>query len=886
MRHLLLNTTFLGLISAAATMFVGCADEAVVTENAAPEIKGVVITAPAFIPESGMTRTEVDIKESGADFIWQASDIVGIYPDQGTQVRFPMENGAGSNTAEFDGGGWAVKGAYSYMAYYPFIPDMNMEKTAIPADYTGQCQHGSGNHDHIGRYDYMTASRRTPTVTGTVGFDFCHMGALVRLTLVVPKPNTYTSLTLQTEGSITVKGTFDITQDPIAIEPTETAHEFTISLSDLTTTANNETVVIYLMLPPSDLSGYDTYAILRSENTEFRYLLTRKNYEAGKIYAPAAGNGSSSEVVRLINGGDFNSRIKELANRDELTEGEEINQGTTDHKIKKIIFRPNSDFVSNPSGKYVDVADPACTDCIYAVWNATEGSITIHSDKDIIRCNESAGDMFRQLDDLETIDFSGFSTLGTIDFSRMFQESKSLKSADLTSFDFSDATNITEMFKDCENLSSVTLPNRNNLSNINGMEAAWSGCQNLKSIDLSLFTAENIDVMNTLQGCSALETVKIGKLHISRGIGTFSGCASLKSLDLSGCDFSQATSLYGFCSGCEALEEITFASTLDTRNVEDMTDMFGGCSSLTSIDLSNFNTQNVKDMHSMFGGCSSLTTINLSTFDTQKVTDMYGMFANCSSLTTIDLSTFRTAKVWRMSSMFEGCSNLVSVVLSSFSGEKLREMSQMFYGCSNLLSVDLSSIIAPSLQKMENTFCGCTGLESITFGANFKTSRCENFSHTFFECTSLETLDVSMFDTKSALTLNCMFGSCQALQTLDLKNFNTAHVTDIRDLFYDCPALKSLDISNFEINDRGSLEGEWPEVLPNQLETINYGKKWNYSSLLLPDSFGEDATTSAPKQVTCLPAFKQKLTEYASNLLTRAEEGTVIFINALTGEKM
>ena len=65
--------------------------------------------------------------------------------------------------------------------------------------------------------------------------------------------------------------------------------------------------------------------------------------------------------------------------------------------------------------------------------------------------------------------------------------------------------------------------------------------------------------------------------------------------------------------------------------------MFWRCSSLTNINLSNFNTQNVTNMGSMFDGCSSLTNINLSNFNTQNVTDMSCMFSCCSSLTNINL---------------------------------------------------------------------------------------------------------------------------------------------------------------------------------------------------------------------------------------------------------
>ena len=50
--------------------------------------------------------------------------------------------------------------------------------------------------------------------------------------------------------------------------------------------------------------------------------------------------------------------------------------------------------------------------------------------------------------------------------------------------------------------------------------------------------------------------------------------------------------------------------------------MFNKCSSLTSLNLSNFNTNNVTNMDSMFNKCSSLTSLNLSNFNTNNVTNM------------------------------------------------------------------------------------------------------------------------------------------------------------------------------------------------------------------------------------------------------------------------
>ena len=53
-----------------------------------------------------------------------------------------------------------------------------------------------------------------------------------------------------------------------------------------------------------------------------------------------------------------------------------------------------------------------------------------------------------------------------------------------------------------------------------------------------------------------------------------------------------------------------------------MSDMFYECSSLTSLNLSNFNTDHVKDISGVFSYCSSLTSLNLSNFNTNNVKDM------------------------------------------------------------------------------------------------------------------------------------------------------------------------------------------------------------------------------------------------------------------------
>jgi surface protein len=57
-----------------------------------------------------------------------------------------------------------------------------------------------------------------------------------------------------------------------------------------------------------------------------------------------------------------------------------------------------------------------------------------------------------------------------------------------------------------------------------------------------------------------------------------------------------------------------------------MSYMFSECTSLPSLNLSNFNTNNVNNMSGMFYNCSSLTFLNLCNFNTNNVKCMDWMF--------------------------------------------------------------------------------------------------------------------------------------------------------------------------------------------------------------------------------------------------------------------
>ena len=244
------------------------------------------------------------------------------------------------------------------------------------------------------------------------------------------------------------------------------------------------------------------------------------------------------------------------------------------------------------------------------------------------------------------------------------------------------------------------------------------------------------------------------------------------------------------------LEKINFGNCFDTSGVRYMINMFSGCSSLTSLDLSGFDTSNVTSMEDMFSDCSSLISLDLSSFDTSNVTDMDSMFSGCSGLVSLDISSFDTFNVTRMFSMFEGCHSLASLDLSGFDTSGVTTMSFMFQDCSSLTSLDLSNFDTSSVEKMAFLFYGCTGLTRLNI-SSFNTSSAEDIAYMFADCSSLTRLNLSNFNTSNVTDMTALFSGCSGLTSLNLRNFDTSNVTEMAYMFYKCSKLTDLDISSF-----------------------------------------------------------------------------------------
>ncbi len=328
----------------------------------------------------------------------------------------------------------------------------------------------------------------------------------------------------------------------------------------------------------------------------------------------------------------------------------------------------------------------------------------------------------------------------------------------------------------------------------------FSGCRNLKSVDLSEFdTSQITDMSEMFRGCSSLRSLDVGNFDTSQVTNMsemFGGCSSLRSLDVSNFDTSRVTDMGGMFGGCENLTSLD-VSHFSTSQVTDMSEMFWECSSLPSVDVSHFDTSRVTDMSEMFYDCNSLRSIDVSNFDTSQVTNMGGMFEYCSSLPSLNVSGFDTRQVTNIIGMFQNCESLTSLDLGYFDTSRITYMGSMFSGCSSLTSLDVSHFDTSQVTVMTWMFNGCSSLRSLDL-SNFDTSQVTNMYGMFEYCSGLTSLNVSHFDTSQVTNMFGMFDGCSSLTELDLSSFDTSNVTDMCEMFQDCSSLRSLDLSNFD----------------------------------------------------------------------------------------
>ena len=130
----------------------------------------------------------------------------------------------------------------------------------------------------------------------------------------------------------------------------------------------------------------------------------------------------------------------------------------------------------------------------------------------------------------------------------------------------------------------------------------------------------------------------------------------------------------------------------------------------------------------------------------------------------------------------------------------------LFDECSSLQQIDLSFFDTSNVTSMRSMFVVCSSLTSLNL-SGFDTSKVTTMNGMFERCSSLTSLNLSNFDTSKVTSMSSMFSECTSLTSLDLSNFDTSNVTDMSYLFSECSSLTSLNLSNFDTSKVTTMDG-------------------------------------------------------------------------------
>lgn len=284
-----MKTSFI-IPAIAVAMLASCTSEEEDHEIDKKYTGNVEITTEPFVLEESNTRTNLTNTGSEITFAWDNDEAIGIFPIAPTtnsQAKQVLKKKSGENTsATFEGEGWALLYENTYAAYYPFQNVLaDVAYNAVPITMTEQEQNGNNSLEHIGNgYDFMYATATVPT-NGNIHFSFKHVTSILYLSLTMPDAATWKSVTIaNTNGKnvFTTNATMNVATGNVS--PINTVPEITLGLKNITTTASNKVLNLYIGLLPTSPGEVELTAITTENKCYKATVNITKTFVAGKAY--------------------------------------------------------------------------------------------------------------------------------------------------------------------------------------------------------------------------------------------------------------------------------------------------------------------------------------------------------------------------------------------------------------------------------------------------------------------------------------------------------------------------------------------------------------------------------------------------------------------------
>jgi len=224
---------------------------------------------------------------------WALGDEFGIYTSSGSRIFFGVKeiDSKNKHNAILDGYGWKTVSNSTYYGYYPYntnyVSNGNV-MTALPVSYIGQAQTSNANLDHLAKYDYMVS--QTTTTETEASFTFAHYGSIIRFACYVPTEMTFNSLEISSktgEDLFTTEANMNLPNQTIT--STSKSNKATLTLNNITVEAG-DSLIAYMMLPPTDLSGKSMMLSLNAtDGSALQTYIAGVNIQAGKVYPVSIG---------------------------------------------------------------------------------------------------------------------------------------------------------------------------------------------------------------------------------------------------------------------------------------------------------------------------------------------------------------------------------------------------------------------------------------------------------------------------------------------------------------------------------------------------------------------------------------------------------------------
>ena len=206
--------------------------------------------------------------------------------------------------------------------------------------------------------------------------------------------------------------------------------------------------------------------------------------------------------------------------------------------------------------------------------------------------------------------------------------------------------------------------------------------------------------------------------------------------------------------------------------------MFNGCTSLTTAPVLPATTLATNCYSNMFNGCTSLTTVPELPATTLAQGCCSNMFKGCTSLTTAPVLPATTLATNCYSNMFNGCTSLTTATVLPATTLVTQCYYEMFYGCTALTTAPELPATTLTSSCYYGMFKGCT---SLTTAPELPATTLANdcYCQMFYGCSKLNYIKAMFTTTPSATYTNNWVTGVASTGTFVKNSAATWNVTGI-----------------------------------------------------------------------------------------------------------